>query len=161
MGTQTLHTDVAIIGGGIAGLWTLNQLRNRGYSAVLFEHQALGSCQTIGSQGMIHGGVKYALAGAWNGGSETIAAMPATWRDCLAGTGQVDLRACKVLSDSFYLWSSAKLQSRLTSFFASKMLRGRVQKLQPDDYPTPLQAPAFRGQVYRLVDLVLDVPSLV
>ena len=76
MGTHTLHTDIAIIGGGIAGLWTLNQLRNRGYSAILFEHNALGSDQTIGSQGMIHGGVKYALAGALSNSSETIAAMP-------------------------------------------------------------------------------------
>ena len=38
---------------------------------------ALGSYQTIGSQGMIHGGVKYALAGAWSGASETVSAMPA------------------------------------------------------------------------------------
>ncbi len=154
MGTHTLHTDIAIIGGGIAGLWTLNQLRNNGYSAILFEHNALGSDQTIGSQGMIHGGIKYALAGALSDGSETISAMPAIWRSCLEGTGKVDLRACKVLSDDFYLWSSGGLQSRLTSFFASKMLRGRVEKLKTSDYPTPLQAAAFRGQVYRLMDLV-------
>jgi len=161
MGTQTLHTDIAIIGGGIAGLWTLNQLRSRGYSAILFEQSALGSDQTIGSQGMIHGGIKYALAGAWNGGSETISAMPATWRECLAGRGKVDLRACRILSEDFYLWSSTSLQSRLTSFFASKMLRGRVEKVHAGDYPVPLRTPAFQGQVYRLVDLVLDVPSLV
>ena len=161
MGTHTLHTDIAIIGGGIAGLWTLNQLRNHGYSAILFEHNALGSDQTIGSQGMIHGGIKYALGGAWSGDSQTISAMPAIWRDSLAGTGKVDLRACKVLSEDFYLWSSARASSRLASFFASKMLRGRVEKVKPGDYPAPLQAAAFRGQVYRLVDLVLDVPSLV
>lgn len=161
MGTHTLHTDIAIIGGGIAGLWTLNQLRNQGYSAVLFENQALGSYQTIGSQGMIHGGIKYALDGAWGGGSQTISAMPAIWRSCLAGTGKVDLRGCNILSDSFYLWSSASMQSRLTTFFASKMLRGLVEKMQAGQYPAPLQSPAFRGQVYRLVDLVLDVPSLV
>lgn len=161
MGRQTLQTDIAIIGGGIAGLWALNQLRNSGYSAVLFEQKALGSDQTIGSQGMIHGGIKYALAGTWNGGSETIAAMPAIWRSCLAGKGKVDLSACRVLSEDFYLWSTAGLHSRLTSFFASKMLRGRVEKLQAPDFPAALQSPAFSGQVYRLVDLVLDVPSLV
>ena len=161
MGTQTLQTDIAIIGGGIAGLWALNQLRNCGYSAVLFEQKALGSDQTIASQGMIHGGIKYALAGAWNGGSETIAAMPGIWRSCLAGTGPVDLSACRVLSEDFYLWSAAGLHSRLTSFFASKMLRGRVEKMQARDFPAPLQSAAFNGRVYRLVDLVLDVPSLV
>ncbi len=161
MGTHTLHTDIVIIGGGIAGLWALNQLRNQGYGAILFEHNALGSDQTIGSQGMIHGGIKYALGGAWSGDAQTISTMPAIWRDALAGTGKVDLRACKVLSEYFYLWSSARASSRLVSFFASKMLRGRVEKVKPGDYPAPLQAAAFRGQVYRLVDLVLDVPSLV
>jgi hypothetical protein len=161
MGTQTLHTDIAIIGGGIAGLWTLNQLRNNGYSAILFEQTALGSDQTIASQGMIHGGIKFALGGAWSGDSQTISAMPAIWRSCLAGTGKVDLRDCKVLSEEFFLWSSVGLQSRLTSFFASKMLRGRVEKLKTSDYPSPLQDAAFKGQVYRLNDLVLDVPSLV
>jgi len=161
MASTQLHVDIAILGGGVAGLWTLNQLRNKGYSAVLFEHSALGSHQTIASQGMIHGGIKYALAGAWSGSSEAISAMPAIWRDCLAGQGKVDLRGCNVLSNDFYLWSSASLQSRLTSFFASKMLRGRVEKVAPADFPRVLQSSQFSGQVYRLIDLVLDVPSLV
>ena len=160
MGRQVLHTDIAIIGGGIAGLWTHNQLRGLGYSAVLFEDAALGSRQTIGSQGMIHGGVKYALAGAWGGDSETIAAMPATWRRCLCGKGKVDLRGCRILSEDFYLWSSGTLQSRLTALFASKLLRGHVAKVAAPDYPAPLQSADFRGQVYRLADLVVDVPSL-
>ncbi len=161
MGGQTLRIDIAIIGGGSAGLWTLNQLRNHGYSAVLFEQEGLGSYQTIGSQGMIHGGVKYALAGTWGGASETVSAMPAIWRACLAGKGKVDLRGCRVLSEDFFLWSGSDLQSRLGSFFASKLLRGHVRKVAPADYPAPLQSPDFHGQVYRLADLVLDVPSLV
>ena len=60
MVTPVLQTDIAIIGGGVAGLWALNLLRQRGYSTVLFEQDALGSDQTIGSQGIIHGGIKYA-----------------------------------------------------------------------------------------------------
>jgi glycerol-3-phosphate dehydrogenase len=161
MSTPVLEPDIAIIGGGIAGLWTLNQLRNRGFQAVLFEQEALGSYQTIGSQGMIHGGIKYALSGAWTGSSEAISAMPGIWRACLAGAGKVDLRGCEVLSEDFYLWSHTGLTSRVSSFFASKLLRGRVEKLAPADYPPPLRSPNFRGQAYRLVDLVLDVPSLV
>lgn len=158
---QDLQIDIAIIGGGIAGLWTLNQLRNAGYSAALFEHSSLGSDQTIASQGMIHGGVKYALAGALSGGSQAISDMPAQWQQCLAGRGPVDLRGTKVLSDDFFLWSSASLSSRFTSFFASKVMRGRVQKLRPSDFPVPFRNRQFTGQVYRLIDLVLDVPSLV
>jgi glycerol-3-phosphate dehydrogenase len=161
MGRQTLHIDIAIIGGGVAGLWALNQLRNRGYSAALFEQEALGSYQTIGSQGMIHGGVKYALAGAWSGDAQTISAMPAVWRQCLAGSGKVDLRGCKVLSEDFFLWSSTAVQSQLSAFLASKLLHGNVKKVAVADYPAALRSAEFRGQVYRLADLVLDIPSLV
>ncbi len=161
MDTPQLHTDIAIIGGGIAGLWTLDQLRNRGYSAVLFEQEALGSHKTKASQGKIHAGIKYALGGALSGSSEAISQMPEVWRDCLQGRGKVNLQGSRVLSEDFYLWSSAGLQSRLTSFFASKMLRGRVEKLRAADYPQTFRDPAFRGQVYRLVDLVLDVPSVI
>ena len=161
MTAPVLNTDIAIVGGGVAGLWTLNQLRNAGYNAVLFEQEALGGYQTVGSQGMIHGGIKYALSGALSGSSEAISDMPALWRECLAGRGKVDLRGCQVLSEDFFLWSSDTLQSRVSSFFASKLLRGRVSRLSAGDYPAPLRHPRFRGQVYRLVDLVLDVPSLV
>ena len=161
MAAQDLQTDIAIIGGGIAGLWALNQLRNSGYSAILFEQEKLGGYQTIASQGMIHGGVKYALGGSLSGGSEAISDMPDLWRRCLAGEGKVDLRGTRVLSEDFFLWSGTSLTSRVTSFFASKMLRGRVEKLQANNYPLPLRDPGLRGQVYRLVDLVLDVPSLV
>ena len=161
MSSREIQADIAIIGGGIAGLWTLNQLRQKGYSAILFEQEALGSYQTIGSQGMIHGGIKYALGGALSGGSEAISSMPDVWRSCLRGEGKVDLRESKVLSKDFFLWSSSGLQSRLSSFFASKMLRGRVDKLPTSEYPIPFRDPGFRGQVYRLVDLVLDMPSLV
>ncbi|MEH6589268.1 MAG: FAD-dependent oxidoreductase [Halioglobus sp.] len=161
MTASDLPVDIAIIGGGIAGLWTLNQLRNAGYSAVLFECEDLGGYQTISSQGMIHGGIKYALGGALSGGSEAISTMPAIWRDCLKGEGKVDLRDSKVLSEDFFLWSSANLQSRLTSFFASKMLRGRVNKLRASEYPPAFQDPAFSGTVYRLVDLVMNMPSLI
>ncbi|MEP1471441.1 MAG: FAD-dependent oxidoreductase [Halieaceae bacterium] len=161
MAKQTLHIDIAIVGGGVAGLWALNQLRNRGFSAVLFEQEALGGYQTMASQGMIHGGIKYALGGAWSGGSEAISAMPNAWRDCLNGEGPVDLRGAQVLSEDFYLWSDGNLQSRMSSFLASKMLRGRVEKLSRKNYPAPLQDGNFKGQVYRLIDMVMDMPSVV
>ena len=73
--TEPPHTiDVLIAGGGIAGLWLLNLLTRRGYSALLLEADALGCGQTLASQGMIHGGIKYALAGALTRPSD-----PMTW----------------------------------------------------------------------------------
>ena len=35
--------DVAILGGGIAGLWLLHRLQLEGYSAALFEAEQLGA----------------------------------------------------------------------------------------------------------------------
>lgn len=157
---QDIHVDIAIIGGGVAGLWLLNRARNAGYNAVLFEQCALGSDQTVASQGMIHGGVKYTLGGALSGASESIADMPAHWRRCMQGEGDVDLRGTKMLSDHFYMWSSQSAVSKITTFLASKALRGRVDALNKNDYPTVFRDSAFKGSLYKLVDMVIDTPSL-
>ncbi|WP_461517340.1 FAD-dependent oxidoreductase [Porticoccus sp.] len=159
--TQTYHCDIAIIGGGIAGLWLLNRLVNAGYNAVLFEQTALGSDQTVASQGMIHGGIKYTLGGTLTGASEAIADMPDHWRACLSGNGDVDLRGAATLSDCFYLWSSNSALSRMSTFLASKATRGRVNKVGKKDRPALFQHPEFSGSLYQLVDMVLDVPSVV
>ena len=153
--------DIAILGGGIGGLWLLNRLCARGYNAVLFESTALGGGQSVNSQGMIHGGIKYALGGALTRSSEAIADMPEHWRRCLRNEGDVDLRGINVLSEHFYLWSTENLTSRLTSFFASKMARGRVEPVRAAERHPIFQDPAFRGNLYKLVDMVLDVPSLI
>ncbi|AGI26339.1 hypothetical protein H681_22360 [Pseudomonas sp. ATCC 13867] len=159
--SESLSTDILIVGGGIAGLWLNARLRRAGFSTVLVENTALGGVQSMRSQGIIHGGTKYALHGALSGASEAIADMPALWRDCLAGTGEVDLRGVRVLSDAHYLWSPGSLAGNLTSFFASKAVRSRVAQVKGADLPPALQDKAFKGKAYRLTELVLDVPSLI
>ena len=156
-----INVDIAIIGGGIAGLWLLNRLCNNGYNAVLLEQGDLGGAQTIASQGMIHGGIKYALGGALTGSSEAIADMPDHWRRCLRGEGDVDLSKATVLSEHFYMWSTPSIGSKVTSFFASKVTRGRVDSVDRQQRPEVFQHDAFKGNLYKLVDLVLDVPSVV
>lgn len=158
---HTLAFDVVLIGGGVAGLWILNRLRQQGYNAILFEQQALGTGQTIASQGMIHGGVKYTLAGALTGASEVIADMPDYWRSCLAGTGELNLSETKTLSDHFYMWSTESSLSKATAFLASKSLRGRVDAVASADFPPVFNRSGFRGKLYRLVDSVIDTPSLI
>lgn len=159
--TQIVELDVAVIGGGIAGLWLLNRLHNDNYNCALFEATALGSDQSVASQGMIHGGIKYTLSGSLTGASEAIADMPSLWRKCLAGDGDVNLSQASILSDHFYMWSSASVTSKLSTFFASKATRGRVDKIKAKDRPEVFQHPDFSGQLYKLVDMVLDVPSVI
>ncbi len=159
--SANISVDVVIIGGGIAGLWLLNRLCNQGYNAILFEQSALGSGQTVASQGMIHGGIKYTLGGALSGASEAIAGMPEHWRQCLRGKGDVDLSGARILSDHFYLWSTATTASRMTTLFASKLTRGRVDNVARENLPDVFQHQSFSGTVYRLVDMVVDTPSVV
>ncbi len=157
-----IRVDVAIVGGGIAGLWLLNLLRGRGYSAVLIEREAFGNGQTIRSQGMIHGGLKYALSGSLTAASEALAAMPERWRACLNGSGEVDLRGVRTSSDRGYLWSpDESMLGRLGSLLASKALRGRVRRLDAHGHPAPFDRNGFSGVVYELDELVLDTRSLI
>ncbi|WP_437882637.1 NAD(P)/FAD-dependent oxidoreductase [Pseudomonas sp. LRF_L74] len=159
--SQALSTDVLIVGGGVAGLWLNARLRQQGYATILLESGALGGGQSLKSQGIIHGGAKYALHGALTGASEAIADMPRRWREALIGSGELDLSGVRVLSEFHYLWSPGTLAGNLTSFFASKAVRGRVDQVKGDALPAALQHPKFKGKVYRLAELVLDVPSLI
>jgi glycerol-3-phosphate dehydrogenase len=128
---------------------------------VLVESASLGGGQSVKSQGIIHGGAKYALHGALTGASEAIADMPRRWREALKGEGELDLSGVRMLSDAHYLWSPGTLAGNLTSFFASKAVRGRVDQVKGDQLPPALQDKRFKGKVYRLAELVVDVPSLI
>jgi glycine/D-amino acid oxidase-like deaminating enzyme len=157
--TMTATTDIVIFGGGIAGLWLLERLRSSGYHAILLEPYALGAGQSIASQGMIHGGMKYALGGTLTGAAKAIADMPQQWRLCLEGKGDVDLRGTRLLSDTYYLWPRNSLRSRFNAFLGSKAVQGRVDALVETEFPAFLRG-HVRGPLYRLQDIVLDVPSL-
>jgi glycine/D-amino acid oxidase-like deaminating enzyme len=158
-----LSSQIAIIGGGIAGLWILNRLCQAGYDAVLLEKQALGGEQTLASQGIIHGGLKYALNGALSPASSAIADMPQRWRACLTGEGDIDLRGTRLLSPDYYMWSGGTLRSRFKTFLGSKTLRGRIDAVSPAEYPAFFKAAQTRrptGTLYKLSDFVIDTPSL-
>jgi len=158
---RSFDVDVAIVGGGIGGLWLLNQLCNHGYNAVLLEKYALGNQQSINSQGIIHGGTKYSLAGTPTSASEAIAPMPDRWRRCLRGEGDVDLRGAKVLSEELYLWSTHTTMSRLVTFLAAQVMRSHVASVPESSRHLAFQNSAFEGNVCRLDEMVLDVPSVV
>ncbi|BBB24813.1 FAD-dependent oxidoreductase [Amphritea japonica] len=158
---QTVTTDLIILGGGIAGLWLLNRARQQGFDAILLESHSLGGGQSVRSQGIIHGGTKYALNGVLSQASNSIANMPSRWRDCLEGHGELDLSQAQVLSDAHYMWSMASLGSKMTTFLASKALKGRVGQVPAEQRPPAFQHPDFRGSLYKLNEIVLDVPSVI
>ena len=158
---QYASADIAIFGGGIAGLWALARLRQSGFSAVLFESNALGGTQTIAAQGIIHGGAKYALTGNLTESARAIGEMPAIWKSCLKGDGEIDLSQVRILSEHQYLWSTTGLVSRMAGFFAGRMMRSRMQQVAGDDRPQLFRNREFHGSLYRLEEQVLDVPSLV
>lgn len=158
---MTTHSiDIAIFGGGIAGLWTLARLQQAGYRAALFERHAIGGIQSIASQGIIHGGTKYALTGRLTGSAMVIGEMPGIWRAALTGHGEVDLSGVRILARNQLLWSTGSIASGMAGFFAGKVMQSRMQALDRAAFPPPFDDPGFHGRLYRLEEPVLDPASL-
>ena len=158
---NTVETDIAIIGGGISGLWLLNRLRQAGFSAILLESGTLGGGQTHRSQGIIHGGLKYALQGTLTTASKNVSDMPGIWEACLQGEGEIDLSRVPVLSKEQYLWSGGSFSSKLAGFFASMTLKSHIEALSKDAFPDIFKHSDFHGSVYALKEAVLDVHRLI
>lgn len=160
MAQHTVNADVVLMGGGIAGLYLLQLLQQKGYNCILLETQTLGSGQTLQSQGIIHGGMKYALSGALNSESDAIKEMPDRWRKLLRKDEDIDLSATQINCERFYMWSAGRLASKFATFFASKVVRGRIQKLERTQYPSAFDNNDFHGSLYKLSDFVVDSASL-
>jgi glycerol-3-phosphate dehydrogenase len=157
---KTAAADIVIFGGGIAGLWILHRLRQLGLTAILLETHALGGGQSNKAQGIIHGGMKFALNGILSKEAKAISDMPGRFQKCLAGTGEINLSAVPVLSDKQYLWTPYKFTSKLASLIASATLSSEVKPLSRSEYPSAFQNAAFKGEVFTLEEIVLDVPNL-
>lgn len=157
--------DCLILGGGIAGLWTLRVLLGEGYDAALVETAALGSVQTIASQAILHAGTKYALTGHAAGASKAAGQAAGIWRACLRGGASeapcLDLASTAILSPHTCMFTTPGVASRLTGLAASRALATGPQRLTRPDFP-PAFADAPPGvDVYRLDEPVVDLPSLI
>lgn len=160
-----VYVDVAIFGGGVAGLWTLNYLVDKGYNSLLVEKDFLGDGQTIVSQGMIHGGVKYALTSGMREDSvKEVSEMPSRWRQHLSGERtDPDLKGVRVASQSCYLWVSKAhgLRGRaeaLLSEIGLKALNTKPRKLRRGQAPQWLEDSA--RVIYEVAEPMIDTRSL-
>ena len=159
--TPTVNAGVVILGGGIAALWTAHALRRAGHDVAVLTSTDLGVGQTLAAQGVIHGGLKYALAGKLTDSSEALAEMPDRWRRSLSGDGEIDLRGVEILSETQILWSLPQVMSRVVAFFGSQALRNRAAPLARKDFPPPFDTPHYRGQLFELGEMVVDPVGLI
>lgn len=132
---KVARADVVIFGGGVAGLWLLDQIRKTGLSAILFESGYLGGGQTHKAQGILHGGAKYSLQGVMTSDAQAVNSMPEIWSACLAGRGETDLSGVSILSRQHFLWSPNKLTAKLTGFLAGAALSSKVSSVPRDQLP--------------------------
>lgn len=154
---RTLSLDLVIFGGGAAGLWLLDEALRRGFRAVLLEAHELGAGQTIASQGIIHGGLKYTLSGLLTPSARAIADMPLIWRRCLAGEQQPDLSATRLRAEFCHLWRSTSISGMIGMAGARAGLRVAPVKLRDHERPEALHG--LKGVVARLDEQVIDPES--
>ncbi len=148
-----MRLDAVIFGGGAAGLWLLDRLSRQGCHVLLLEASALGSGQTIASQGIIHGGLKYTLQGLLTPSAKSIRGMPAIWRDALLGRVTPNLTYTRIRSECCYLWQTDSLSSRAGMIGARIGLQVKPELLSAEDRPDALQG--VPGTVARLPEQVL------
>lgn len=158
---MTIKCDIVVVGAGIAGLWTFNRLKRMGYDVLLLENNAIGGGQSVASQGIIHSGLKYAIAGQVNSLARSISAMPDVWRAALKGDGPVDLSAAKMNASSQHLLIPKGFMGGLVKLVTKKALGGDVQEVARGDWPDEIKASGFRGSVIYMDEPVLDAPSVV
>lgn len=152
--------DVVIFGAGIAGLWTFHRLKNLGYNVLLLERESIGCGQTIASQGIIHSGLKFTLAGKVNKLARAISAMPELWRAALRGEGDVDLSTAHMAAQSQQLLIPSGFMGGLTKLVAERALGNNVHSFSKDQWPEHIKNSGFKGSVIFMDEPVLNIPSV-
>lgn len=158
---RTALADTVIVGGGVAALWTANVLKNAGQSVVVLTNSPLGAGQSLAAQGVIHGGLKYAVGGKLTDSSEELADMPERWLAAMRGEGPVDLRGADLLCDHQLMWSLPNVISKTVGFFGSKAVRGRSGSVPREDYPPIFDTADYKGKLFRIDEPVVDPVSII
>lgn len=157
---EKFDIDIAIIGGGVAGLWILNILVSKGFTVILIDSKSIGGTQTCASQGMIHGGQRYLIGGNSTVHAESVAELPQRWRSCLEGHGEIDLGKVNLLSTTQLMWPAGGLLTNFALTAAVQILSAKTIKLEDHNIPFPLACSPSRS-VFQLPEMVLDTKSLI
>jgi glycine/D-amino acid oxidase-like deaminating enzyme len=152
-----IQVDVVIFGGGAAGLWLLDELSRAGYAVLLLEANELGTGQTIASQGIVHGGLKYTLSGLLTSSARAIRDMPLIWRRSLAGEHEPDLSRTRLRAEYCHLWQTRAWSSRVGMLGARAGLHVAPVRLERGERPSVLHD--CPGIVARLDEQVIDIDS--
>jgi glycine/D-amino acid oxidase-like deaminating enzyme len=155
---ETIQVDALVVGGGVAGLFTLRSLLHAGRTALLVERVALGTGQTTASQGILHAGVKYALGGTAGDDAREASAAAAGWNSLLDGTATPDLRGLRVLAREEFLWRTQSLMGLAGMLGARLALRTRPEPVDAARRPGWLAG--VRGDVLSLPETVIDPGDL-
>ncbi len=153
-----IRIDALVVGGGVAGLFTLDALVRAGRNALLVERHALGLGQTTSSQGILHAGVKYALGGVAGDDAEEAAAAASLWKAMLAGLDSPDLSGLRTLASHEFLWRTAGLLGAAGMLGARLALQTRPEVVAQAERPAWLTG--VRGEVFRLGEVVIDPRDL-
>lgn len=153
-----MKLDALIFGGGIAGLWILDELRRRGYQCLLVETETLGKGQSIAAQGIIHGGFKYTLNGILTDTAKAVSEMPSYWKDCFSGRQEPYLDHYPVFSEHCLLWSTPSTWSKITMLGAQLTLQTKPRKSEVKGPCEEL--PGHKGDVYLIDEPVVNIKRL-
>jgi len=151
---MSMHVDSLVFGGGASGLWIANRLSAYGQHVCVVESGALGSGQTVSSQGIIHSGIKYLNDKNASALISELSGMPEVWRSCIGGGHPISLRSVSVLSNAVSIWSDEPIDER-----AAMVAEGIEPKLRYRLDPNTRVAPDLLS--YRVPELVIDTRSLI
>lgn len=158
MSAAQISADALVIGGGVAGLFILDSLVQAGCGALLVDTNPLGTGQTTSSQGILHAGVKYALAGTAGDDAVEASEAAALWSEMLCGGAGNDLRSVRVLADHCWLWRSASWAGVAGMLGARLALRTAPVVVAESERPPWLRG--VKGDVLKLGETVIDPRSL-
>jgi glycine/D-amino acid oxidase-like deaminating enzyme len=156
-----IQADIAVLGGGCAGLWLAHDFAKRGFQCVLVEHGPLGMYASQGNQSWLHSGALYAvIESEQQSSSPNTLGLSATTRECFKGYARLRRfarRHCKNAIDSrsecMFLYSDELKAERAYSVLTNYGMQPRIYTSRLD-----LLEPILIGSQAHIALVTKDLP---